>query len=430
MARLVRSGVAWALPDNAHCVHVEAGGLEAGREYFYRFECDGFRSRLGRTRTLPRPGTKLDRFTIASTSCQNFSDGYFTAYRDVVERDPNLIVHTGDYIYESGRGAVRRDPIPEAISLSDYRTMHAHYKTDEDLQTAHAMLPWLLIWDDHEVVNDWGPRHRFPSRPTRNLSFEEYLVRKEAAIKAYFEHMPLRLSSKLKAGSARLYDRLTVGDLLELNLLDTRLYRDQPACELDERKHFTPCKMSRDPSRTLLGRAQEEWLLNGFGSTGARWNTLVQTTVMAPYDHAPGAERRFEADGWESYSANRQRILDRIGEGRVPNAVSLAGNIHAFYAGRVHADPNDAGSQPLITEFVATSVSATGGGDERYDDINGRADENPSMLYFENRKRGYLWCDVDRQSWRTEFRAVDDVRNPRSDVRTIKEIAVESELPL
>jgi alkaline phosphatase D len=110
----------------------------------------------------------------------------------------------------------------------------------------------------------------------------------------------------------------------------------------------------------------------------------------------------------------------------VPNAISLGGNIHAFYAGTVHADPDDTGSKPLITEFISTSVSATGGGDERYDDITGRADENPSMLYFENRKRGYLWCDVERESWRTEFRAVDDVTKPQSRVRTINELAVGS----
>jgi alkaline phosphatase D len=424
MTKTVQSGIVWALPEHAHCVHVEAGGLDADREYFYRFECDGYRSRLGRTRTLPLPGAKLDRLTIASTSCQNYSDGYFTAYRDIVERDPNLVVHTGDYIYESGRGTVRSDPIPEAITLSDYRAMHAHYKSDEDLQRAHAMLPWLLIWDDHEVVNDWGPRHRFPSRPTRELSFEEYLVRKEGAIKAYFEHMPFRLSSKLKAGNIRLYDRITIGDLLELNLLDTRQYRDAPACELNERRHFAPCRDSRDPARTLLGRLQEEWLLSGFGTTGAQWNTFIQTTVMAPCDLAPGPARRFEGDGWESYPANRQRILDMISAQKVQNTVSIGGNIHAFYAGTVHADPDDTSSEPLINEFISTSVSATGGGDERYNDVNGRADENPSMRYFENRKRGYLWCDVQRSSWRTEFRAIDDITTPNANTTTINEITV------
>jgi alkaline phosphatase D len=147
---------------------------------------------------------------------------------------------------------------------------------------------------------------------------------------------------------------------------------------------------------------------------------------MAPFDLAPGLERRFEADGWESYPANRQRILDVIKERRVANAVSLGGNIHAFYAGTVHADPNDADSQPLISEFVSTSVSATGGGDERHRNINGRAAENPSMRYFENRKRGYLWCDVDRNRWRTEFRAVDDVTNVASAVTSIKELVVEA----
>lgn len=419
MRRVVGEGEAVARAERAHAVHVEARGLEADTTYYYRFETGSFRSRLGRTRTLPPPGSSPESLRFACACCQSLGDGYFTAYRDMVARDPQFIVHTGDYIYEEVWNDVRPVPIEEAVSLSDYRLLYAAYRQDADLQLAHARHPWFVIPDDHEVVNDWGPKHHIPARGGPVVPIERFAARKRAALRAYLEHMPFRLSMKLVDGALKLHDRVTIGDLAELNLLDVRQYRDVPVCNEARPLDFVPCDAAGDPSRSLLGQDQEAWLLGGLGASDTAWNVLVQATLMAPFDRRAGPEVAYEADGWDSYPANRQRILDRIRERELDSVVSVAGNIHAFYAGRVNASPGDAGSDPALVEFIASSISASRGGEERYADVVGRRAENPSMTYFDNRYSGYLWCDVGRDRWRTEMRAVRDVSVPRSEVFTL-----------
>ena len=419
MRHVVGEGEAIARAERAHAVHVEARGLEADTTYFYRFDTGSFQSRLGRTRTLPAPGSTLDSLRFASACCQNLGDGYFTAYRDMVARDPQFIVHTGDYIYEEVWNQVRPVPIDEAVSLSDYRLLYAAYRQDADLQLAHARHPWFLIPDDHEVVNDWGPYHHIPARGGPVVPIGRFAARKRAALRAYLEHMPFRLSMKLVDGGLKLYDRIKVGDLVELNLLDVRQYRDVPVCNEARPLDFVPCDAADDLARSLLGKDQETWLLDNLGASDATWTALVQTTLMAPFDRRAGPEIAYEADGWDSYPANRQRILDRIGTRRLDSVVSIAGNIHAFYAGQVNADPGAADSDPVLVEFIASSISASRGGEARYADVTGRQAENPSMRFFDNRYSGYLWCDVNRDRWRTEMRGVKDTGVPQAEVFTL-----------
>ena len=287
-AGLLSAETLMAVPDSSHCIHVEADGLEPNTEYFYQFEALGEKSRIGRTRTLPEAGAPTDACTIAVVSCQDYSAGYFTAYRDIISNQPDLIVHLGDYIYETGGGRIRPYPVTEAITLADYRALYAQFRLDQDLQGAHAQFPWLVIWDDHEVVNDWGPDHFLPSSLNAAISHEQYLERKDAAIQAFFEYMPLRSSRMDHRMEKRIYDQTVIGDLAELNRLDVRSFRERPACALDDRNHFEPCVESRDPSRSLLGASQEAWLSESLGQSHSIWNFLVQATVMAPLDVRAG----------------------------------------------------------------------------------------------------------------------------------------------
>ena len=304
----------------------------------------------------------MDNYSIAVVSCQDYSAGYFTAYRDIVEKQPDLIIHLGDYIYESAGGDVRPYPVDEAMTLEDYRTLYAQFRLDPDLRDAHAQFPWMLIWDDHEVVNDWGPNHYLPSSHNKKISNAAYQKRKVAAIQAYMEYMPTRRTRRDHQGDARIYDRTVVGDLIELNRLDVRSYRDIPVCELNEQRHFEPCDEVRNPERSLLGEKQERWLLEGLGTSGTKWNCLVQATVMAPLDLGSGPEIRYEADSWDNYEAARNRIVETIVERDIANVVSLGGNIHAFYAGVMYDDQDAADRNAILSEIVATSVTANGGG--------------------------------------------------------------------
>ena len=425
MRKVVRSGTSFAHAENAHAVHVEVHGLKPDREYFYCFIAGKERSMVGRTRTLPLMGMRVQDFRFAFASCQDITNGYFAAYNDMVRQDPRLIIHTGDYIYESiYRGGVRRIPVPVAMTLEDYRLLHARYKLDPHLQRAHAAAPWLLIWDDHEVENDWGGSYSESIRDP-----EQFLKRKTAAIKAYYEHLPLRLSTKMQRGRSRIHQRTVIGDLIEFNLLDCRQYRDQPPCQ-DEAGHvplqIKPCEEALSQDRSMLGHEQERWLRLGFGHAGAKWNSLVQTTYMAPFDYISGTDTGYKTDGWDGYAATRQRILDMIVEKRAVNPVAIGGEIHAFYAGVVNATAFDFDSPPVLSELICTSITSGGGEDKRYHETLGLFPENPFARFFENRVRGYALCNVNHQRWHTSLRMIDDVQDPNSPGSTLKELVIEA----
>ena len=425
MRKMVQSGTSFAHAEHAHSVHVEVHGLKPDREYFYCFIAGKEKSPVGRTRTLPLMGKRLQDFRFAFVSCQDFTNGYFAAYHDMVRQDPQLIVHTGDYIYESiYKDGVRRIPVPVAITLDDYRLLHACYKLDPHLQEAHAAAPWLLIWDDHEVENDWGG-----SYSESIADPEQFLNRKTAAIKAYCEHLPLRLSTRMRHGRLRIHQRLGVGDLIEFNLLDCRQYRNRPPCQ-DETGHvlpqIRPCAEALSHDRSMLGWEQEDWLRRGFGISGAKWNTLVQTTYMAPFDYVKGADTGYKTDGWDGYAASRQRILDMIVNKGIKNPISIGGEIHAFYAGVVNANAFDFDSPPVLSEVVCTSISSGGGGDQRYRETLDLFSENPFARYFENRVRGYALCNVSHKRWHTALRAVEDVQDPASPGSTLQELVIEA----
>lgn len=422
MKTVIQSGTVHAKPDNAHSVHVEVYGLKPDREYFYRFICGGEDSPIGRTRTLPLLGANITQFKFAFASCQDISNGYFAAYRDMLKQDPKLIIHTGDYIYESiYKDGVRRIPVANALTLSDYRNLYSRYRLDSHLQAAHAACPWLSIWDDHEVENDWGGHY---SESIRDQ--ELFLQWKIAAFKAYYEHMPLRLYSRYTRGSARIYQRTQVGNLLEFNLLDCRQFRDPPPCRDDKGQviNYTPlCDEAKSTSRSMLGEEQEAWLLRGYGTSGASWNTLVQTAPIGPFDFKKGEGTIYKMDGWDGYVSTRQRIIDHIDKNKVRNPVAIGGEIHAFYAGVINKDPFDGDSPAVLSELISTSISS-GGGDQRYQQTNEQFSENTFARFFENRFRGYMLCEVNHKEWNSTMRVVDNVNDPASSVNTLNTLTI------
>ena len=411
LTKVVRTGQVRAHLENAHCVHVEAVNLQPDTVYYYGFEASGSPSPTGRTKTLPLPGVHLDKFTIALTSCMEYSLGYFSAYRDLAVQQPDLVIHNGDYIYEAPSGTVRPYPISsEARTLADYRNLYQQYRQDAALREAHAQFPWVVMWDDHEVVNDSGPEHFLPSSRNAPMSDGEYQLRRQAAAKAFLEHMPLRAALKTHEDESPVfYERNVIGNLLELNRLDVRSYRDAPVCIENQSMGFADCPDAHDLERSMLGETQEQWLFDNFGTAECKWNCLVQTTVMAPFDRTAGPDVNYETDGWDNYAANRDRIVQHIEQREIRNCVALGGNIHAFYAGTL---------QPGVTEIVTTSITASGGGRERYDDVNGRRDENPGMQFFDNRYHGYTLLEFSRDHIEVTLRMVADVEVADSPIST------------
>ena len=163
-----------------------------------------------------------ERLRFAFGSCQHYEKGYYSAYRHMIADELDLVIHLGDYIYE-GKGSgvrVRQHAGPEPVTLENYRNRYAQYKSDEDLQAAHAAAPWLVTWDDHEVDNDYA-----------DLASEElhpeawFRRRRTAAYRAYYEHMPLRRSATPLGEHLRLYTEVGYGELARFQVLDDRQYR-------------------------------------------------------------------------------------------------------------------------------------------------------------------------------------------------------------
>jgi alkaline phosphatase D len=189
-AKIVRSGEATADARWANSVHVEVDGLRPNRFYWYRFTVQGKASPVGRTLTAPAPGEQVPALRFSFASCQQYEQGYFSALRHMASDELNAVLFLGDYIYESswGRDLVRRHGAGRTTTLGEYRNRYALYKSDADLQAAHAAHPWILTWDDHEVVNDYAD----DISPT-DLEPQAFLKIRAAAYQAYWEHLPLSL---------------------------------------------------------------------------------------------------------------------------------------------------------------------------------------------------------------------------------------------
>lgn len=225
------SGEALAEAVNDFTAKVDVTGLAPGTRYWYRFYAGDAASPLGRTKTLPRPDDAVERLVIAAASCSNWPFGFFHGYRDIARRDDiDLVVHLGDYIYEYGTGGYggqvgakigrNHEPAHEIVTLADYRMRHAQYKSDPDLQAAHGAHPWIATWDDHEITNNpWvaGAENHDP-----DLGEGAWEARKNAALRAYFEWMPVREPAPGRAREA-FWRSFELGRLASLVMWETRL---------------------------------------------------------------------------------------------------------------------------------------------------------------------------------------------------------------
>lgn len=436
---IVRRGSVQALPEEAHTVHAEIAGLQPETPYWYRFKFGTEVSRVGRTRTAPAAGTTPRElpFTFAFVSCQNYSNGFYPAYGDIAaqEDELQLVVHLGDYIYEGpGTGANHmpgRDHVPahELLSLNDYRTRHALYKTDPDLQAAHAALPFLMTWDDHEFKDNYANLDLDPNEPLENVE-----KRRAAAYLAYWEHSPLSRMRKPVGKDMNLYRRAHWGALAAFHVLDTRQYRSDQMlaqCTLAQRDPATGyyCQVQLDPARTILGAEQRSWLFEGLAAAPASgWNVLANQVGFAPQDIAPEPDRRrFLPDPWDGYVADRQRVLDFLKQHDLRNTVVITGDKHQNSVRNVPESYTDIAGDAIATEFIGTSISSEG--DKPFNTTYGGDPNNPHIL-FEDFHRGYVRVKLTPDRWTNEFRVVDTVsRSENVSTTTIATFAVENGKP-
>ena len=420
--QVVRSGWAVADPRLAHSIHVEIDGLESDRWYWYRFAAGDDESPVGRTRTMPSMSSAPGRLGFAFASCQHYETGYYTAFEHMAQEPVDLVFHLGDYIYE-GRATpkVRAHTGGELASLEDYRNRHALYKTDHDLQAMHAAAPWVVTWDDHEVDNNYAA----DVSEQDGVSRDRFLERRAAAYQAYYEHMPLRSAQMPVGPSMRLYRAISFGRLAQFAVLDTRQYRTDQPCG-DRAK--PPCEGMLDPSASLLGSSQRNWLFNSLSTSPASWNLLAQQVMMAHIDRTPGSDETFSMDQWSGYVAARDRLLGFLRESRVRNPVVLTGDIHSNWVNDLLLDFSDPSSEIVATEFVGTSISSSGDGGPNSQYAAGVMRDNP-FVKLHNAQRGYVFCELTPQTCTARYRVLDSVTRRGAPRRTLAEFVVENGRP-
>jgi alkaline phosphatase D len=427
--QILRRGQALADPALAHAVHVEVGGLEPDRWYHYRFLAGAAVSPVGRTRTLPGPQAAVARWRMAYASCQKWEDGFFSAWRHLLDEDVDAVLFLGDYLYEyPGTGSRVRQPSGGwVLTLDDYRRRYAQYKSDPDLQAAHQACPWILGWDDHEVQNDYAGVHPGYSGTRDPALPGDFAQRRSAAYQAWYEHMPLRASTLARAAggvSVRVHDRLLIGRLASLHLLDGRQFRDAPVCTRDGLPGSSTvrpeqCPAWMDTRRSMLGEAQERWLEQSLATADTRdrvWSLVGQQTVFGQRDFRPGPGQVLTNDGWDGYAAARSRLTDALQRHQAPNPVFLGGDVHANWVGQVKADYARPDSAAVGVEFCGTSITSRGGGNAQ---TAQRLAENPHFLFADAQEHGYGVAEFTPTQLRTRLRVVDDVTQRDTRIRTL-----------
>ncbi|MBN7796190.1 alkaline phosphatase D family protein [Parahaliea mediterranea] len=422
--------------------------LEPGRDYYYRFHCRGASSTTGRTRTLAVG--PIDKLRLAVASCALWTSGYFHAYEAIASgQDLDAVIHLGDYIYEYGAAAgdygmhigaeIGRIPEPahRLATLADYRTRHAQYKRDEQLQRAHACAPWITVWDDHEVANNSWHSGDDTTADAGGEGAAAWDAKKVAALRAYYEWMPIRepLPNDRRSAACRAF---RFGDLAELLMVESRLTgRDRP---LEYGKHLswqgdkpdvaTFNRQLLDPGREMLGRWQDDWLARSLSQSvaaGVRWqvlgNQVLMARIAAPSVKAAMPEATWNSllaglskgqrdrvvrneilsaydipsnlDAWDGYPAARTRVYKAIRQANA-RVVALAGDTHMAWANELW---DDSGRHRVAVEFATTSVTSPSYGDYLPDAPIGRAmaERNPEVIYNDPKSKGYLLVELRRE---------------------------------
>ncbi|MGW3949957.1 alkaline phosphatase D family protein [Streptomyces sp. NPDC004752] len=429
--RIARHGTAAAHAEFNYTVHVDAKGLDPDRVYWYRFRAGTWTSPVGRTRTAPARGARVREGRFGLASCSAYHYGYFTAYRHLAGEDLDAVFHVGDYQYEYAVDAVggarnyTDRTVPEifnreTVTLEDYRLRYALYKSDEDLQAAHAAFPWYVTWDDHETENNYAGDIDENEDPPA-----EFLIRRAAAYRAYWENMPLRMPQRPDGPDMRLYRRFHYGRLAQFDILDTRQYRSNQAYG-DGWQY--PGPESEDPARTLTGAAQERWLLDGFRRSTATWNVLPQQVTFSQRKNTTDARSKFSMDAWDGYPASRARILDGVERAGIENFVVLTGDVHVHYALDIKKDFNDPASRTVGVEFVGTSITSGKDGAEKPANWSTYLAANPHMKFY-NGRRGYVTVTLDAHQARADYKTVSAVTTPGAPLTTAASFVSEAGNP-
>ncbi|WP_372789719.1 alkaline phosphatase [Paraconexibacter sp.] len=405
---------------------VKGGPLKPGEEYYYRFETRKTSSEVGRFRTA-RPADSNEPVRIGYFSCQDYQAGYYGAHGALAEQDDlDLVVCLGDYVYEQTfypgpddrKDRLGKEKDGFVLTLPEWREKYRLYKADPNLRALHAAHPFIAVWDDHEVEDNYAADKRDPAK-SDDVDYDIKDRRRNGYL-AFFEYMP-RL--RTKPVDTRIYGSARFGKTAEVFLLDQRQYRDQQACggEL-----LVPCPDAETGDRTYLGAAQKQWFKDAVSESQARWKVVANQLMIMAVDSAPGVT--INVDAWDGYGAERREILEHFRSKGVKDLTFITGDIHTFFAGTVHT--NGRASTPAVgTEFVGGSITSLGfehiitDATAREGIRQGLRVSSPHITYAELQSRGFGVLEARTDGLKVDYMTVDAL-DPKAKAKRLASFSV------
>jgi len=462
-SEIAASGRAIASADRDYTVKVVAENLAPGESYFYRFVADGNTSPIGRTKTLS--DGHMERLVIAVASCSNYPFGYFNAY-EAIANDPDIdvVAHLGDYIYEysedgyggeTGRRLNRvHEPRHEILSLQDYRTRHAQYKSDEGSRAMHGRHPLIVIWDDHESANNpW-----MEGAENHQDDEGDWFDRRAASLQAFFEWMPVR--DPLPGQPMEKYWRhYRFGDLASIVTLESRHTGRSKQIEWGDLNRFESADDAEAFYRDVVGADDRNFLstemeaflaasLRESVEANRRWRIIGNQSVMArrraprlddPWFDTLRAElddegRRtldssrqvgalnavVDLDAWNGYPVARERFYDIAKDAGVTDLLVISGDSHSYWANALYDD----GGQSMGVELGTTGITSPRGllslgreGLGRYDVL--MAETNREVVWTNGDYNGFVRLEIDHDGARVDYVTMTNIETRDYDTHIV-----------
>lgn len=416
---LVKTDLVKTDSKSDYTVKVDVKGLEANTKYYYRFHALNKISPVGETKTINN--IDPEEIKLGVVSCSNYEWGYFSAYKHLSEKELDAVLHLGDYFYEYAPGkygdtTIGRYNVPprEILSLDDYRTRYALYRTDPDLQQVHKKHPFIAIWDDHEITNnayDSGAQNHQDDEG----SYEE---RKSIAKQAYYEWLPIRDNA-----SKTLYRKFSFGQLADIIMLDERLSRSKQADSLDQ----------VDESYTMLGKTQLAWFKDQLSQESSTWKIIGNQVIFSPLDVSVlRPDNPANLDAWDGYAVERDGLINYLVDKEIDNVVFLTGDTHTSWAFDIPADkesyPNT--KKSAAVEFGTTSITSANWNEGGRSDIEVLDSEqalisaNQHLKFVNARDHGYMILTISASEVNADWYYVESLKDPKSAESLEKSISV------
>jgi alkaline phosphatase D len=277
------------------------------------------------------------------------SRGGLRLYEAMRRTEPDVFIHLGDTIYADqpvqsevklDDGTIWRNVVTEAKSrvaqtLDDYRGCHKYNLQDEHMRRFNAAVPQVVLWDDHEVRDNWYPTQRL-DRDQRYAEKSVALLSARAK-RAFLDYQPLRIDPDDRE---RIYRVRRYGPLLDIFALDMRSYRGPNSPNR---------QTAAAEDSAILGASQVAWLQRALAASTATWKIIASDMPLGVV--VPDGPSDFEAVANRDDGAPLGRELEIAGllkfirDRRIRNVVWITADVH--YCAAHHYSP----ARAKFTEF-------------------------------------------------------------------------------